>query len=191
MGVFDKAIIPPTLLGYEMIIANSYPVHTRGIIFVYVYYCSLFSYVQRLTPFFELEQPTTTVPTGRLTLHFFFTITTTDVFLLCCETIMLHCGLRFLSSMAFSMFRVIWSTSWRPKQANYVNVSEPRRTWCAHAGKKPFGHTEHWALDISSWVINYIVLYSVFKHACSSRKIRMEAQLRLKWHVQTLKTYIN
>lgn len=94
-------------------------------------------------------------------LYIFFTITTTDVFLLCCETIMLHCGLRFLSSMAFSMFRVIWSTSWRPKQANYVNVSEPRRTWCAHAGKKPFGHTEHWALDISSWVINYIVLYSV------------------------------
>ena len=32
MGVFDKTIIPLALVGYEMIIANSYPTCTRGVI---------------------------------------------------------------------------------------------------------------------------------------------------------------
>ena len=43
MGVFDKAIIPPTLLGYEMIIANSYPMRSRGIVgnCVYMYSCTI------------------------------------------------------------------------------------------------------------------------------------------------------
>ena len=32
MGVFNKTVILLTLVGYEMIIANSYPMPTRGII---------------------------------------------------------------------------------------------------------------------------------------------------------------
>ena len=32
VGVFNKAMIPLALVGYEMIIANSYPKRTRGII---------------------------------------------------------------------------------------------------------------------------------------------------------------
>ena len=32
MGIFNRTIIPLALVGYEMIIAKSYPVHTRGII---------------------------------------------------------------------------------------------------------------------------------------------------------------
>ena len=34
-GVFNKTIIPLTLVGYEMIIANSYPMRPRGIIVKY------------------------------------------------------------------------------------------------------------------------------------------------------------
>jgi len=34
-GFFDKTIIPLALVGYEMIIANSYPMHTHGIIVKY------------------------------------------------------------------------------------------------------------------------------------------------------------
>ena len=37
-GVFYKTIIPPALVGYEMIIAISYPTHTRGIIVNYKLY---------------------------------------------------------------------------------------------------------------------------------------------------------
>lgn len=90
-------------------------------------------------------------------LYIIFTITTTDDLLLCCETITLHCELRFLSSIAFSMFRVIWSPSQRSKWANYVNVSEPWMTWSAHAGKLPFAHTEHWALDIYQFFGNKLL----------------------------------
>ena len=32
MGVFNKTIIPLALVGYEMIIANSYPTRPRGVI---------------------------------------------------------------------------------------------------------------------------------------------------------------
>ena len=32
VGVFNKTIIPLALVGYEMIITNSYSTHTRGII---------------------------------------------------------------------------------------------------------------------------------------------------------------
>ena len=32
MGVFNKTIISLALVGYEMIIANSDPTHTRGIV---------------------------------------------------------------------------------------------------------------------------------------------------------------
>ena len=32
LGVFNRKIIPVALVGYEMIIANSYPTRTRGII---------------------------------------------------------------------------------------------------------------------------------------------------------------
>ena len=32
MGIFNKTIIPLVLVGYEMIIANLYPMRTRGII---------------------------------------------------------------------------------------------------------------------------------------------------------------
>ena len=35
MGVFNKTIIPLALVGYEMIIANSYPTRPRGIIVKY------------------------------------------------------------------------------------------------------------------------------------------------------------
>ena len=35
LGVFNKTIILLTLVGYEMIIANSYPMHTHGIIVKY------------------------------------------------------------------------------------------------------------------------------------------------------------
>ena len=35
VGVFNKTIIPLVLVGYEMIIANSYPTGTRGIIVYY------------------------------------------------------------------------------------------------------------------------------------------------------------
>ena len=36
VGVFNKTIIPPALVGDEMIIANSYPTCTRGIIVKYI-----------------------------------------------------------------------------------------------------------------------------------------------------------
>ena len=36
VGVFSKTIIPLALVGYEMIIANSYPTRTRGIIVKYI-----------------------------------------------------------------------------------------------------------------------------------------------------------
>ena len=36
MGVFNKTIIPLALVGYEMIIANSYPTRPRGIIVNYM-----------------------------------------------------------------------------------------------------------------------------------------------------------
>ena len=39
VGVFNKTIIPLALVGYEMIIANSYPTRTRGIIVKYIYFC--------------------------------------------------------------------------------------------------------------------------------------------------------
>ena len=35
LGVFNKTIIPLVLAGYEIIIANSYPTRTRGIIVEY------------------------------------------------------------------------------------------------------------------------------------------------------------
>ena len=35
MGVFNKRIIPLALVGYEMVIANSYPTLPRGIIVKY------------------------------------------------------------------------------------------------------------------------------------------------------------
>ena len=35
VGVFNKTIIPLALVGYEMIIANSYPTRARGIIVNY------------------------------------------------------------------------------------------------------------------------------------------------------------
>ena len=35
VGVFNKAIIPLKLVGYEMIIANSYPTRARGVIVKY------------------------------------------------------------------------------------------------------------------------------------------------------------
>ena len=38
VGVFDKTIIPLALVGYEMIIAISYPTRTRGIIVKYKSY---------------------------------------------------------------------------------------------------------------------------------------------------------
>ena len=38
-GRFNKTIIPLALLGYEIIIANSYPTRTRGIIVKYIYFC--------------------------------------------------------------------------------------------------------------------------------------------------------
>ena len=34
VGIFNKTIIPLTVVGYEMIIANSYPTLTRGIMTV-------------------------------------------------------------------------------------------------------------------------------------------------------------
>ena len=34
VGVFNKAIIPLKLVGYEMIIANSYPTRARGVIVI-------------------------------------------------------------------------------------------------------------------------------------------------------------
>ena len=37
MGVFDNTIIPLALLGYEMIIANLYPMRTCGIIVKYLF----------------------------------------------------------------------------------------------------------------------------------------------------------
>ena len=36
VGVFNKTIIPLTLVGYEMIIANSYPMPPSGIIVKYI-----------------------------------------------------------------------------------------------------------------------------------------------------------
>ena len=36
VGVFNKTIIPLVLVGYEMIIGNSYPTRTRGIIVNYI-----------------------------------------------------------------------------------------------------------------------------------------------------------
>ena len=38
-GRFNKTIIPLVLVGHEMIIANSYPTRTRGIIVKYIYFC--------------------------------------------------------------------------------------------------------------------------------------------------------
>ena len=38
VGVFNKTIIPLALVGYEMIIANSYPTRTRGIVVKYMHY---------------------------------------------------------------------------------------------------------------------------------------------------------
>ena len=35
VGVFNKTIIPLKLVGYEMIIANSYPTRARGVIVKY------------------------------------------------------------------------------------------------------------------------------------------------------------
>ena len=37
VGVFNKTIIPLALVGYEMIIANSYPTSTHGIIVIISY----------------------------------------------------------------------------------------------------------------------------------------------------------
>ena len=34
VGVFNKTTIPLALVGYEMIIANSYPTRTRGVIVI-------------------------------------------------------------------------------------------------------------------------------------------------------------
>ena len=39
VGIFNKTIIPLALVGYEMIIANSYPTRTRGTIVEYIYFC--------------------------------------------------------------------------------------------------------------------------------------------------------
>ena len=39
-GRFNKTIIPLALVGYEIIIANSYPTRTRGIIVKYIYFVS-------------------------------------------------------------------------------------------------------------------------------------------------------
>ena len=36
VGIFNKTIFPLALVGYEMIIANSYPTRTRGIIVKYI-----------------------------------------------------------------------------------------------------------------------------------------------------------
>ena len=38
VGVFNKTIIPLALVGYETIIANSYPTRTRGIVVKYMHY---------------------------------------------------------------------------------------------------------------------------------------------------------
>ena len=43
-GVFDKTIIPLALVGYEMIIAISYPTRTRGIIVNYKSYIKFLPY---------------------------------------------------------------------------------------------------------------------------------------------------
>ena len=43
MGVFNKTIIPLALVGYEMIIVNSYPTRTRGIIFNYENMLAIFT----------------------------------------------------------------------------------------------------------------------------------------------------
>ena len=37
VDVFNKAIIPLKLVGYEMIIANSYPTRARGVIVLKIY----------------------------------------------------------------------------------------------------------------------------------------------------------
>ena len=37
LGVFNKTIIPHALVGYEIVIANSYPMCARGIIVKYLY----------------------------------------------------------------------------------------------------------------------------------------------------------
>ena len=39
VGILNKIIIPLALVGYEMIIASSYPTRTRGIIVKYIYFC--------------------------------------------------------------------------------------------------------------------------------------------------------
>ena len=44
VGVFNKTIIPLALVGYEMIIANSYPMRTRGITVNYKSYIKLLPY---------------------------------------------------------------------------------------------------------------------------------------------------
>ena len=44
VGVFYKTIIPLALVGYEMIIAISYPTRTRGIIVNYKSYIKLLPY---------------------------------------------------------------------------------------------------------------------------------------------------
>ena len=37
VDVFNKTVIPLALVGYEMIVANSHPTRTRGIIVNYYY----------------------------------------------------------------------------------------------------------------------------------------------------------
>ena len=49
MGVFNITIIPLALVGYKMIIANSYPTRTRGIIVNYENMLALFT-VLRTVP---------------------------------------------------------------------------------------------------------------------------------------------
>ena len=53
MGDFNKTIIPLALVRYEMIIANSYPTRTRGIIVNYIFGIQL---IQKRFSFFKRQQ---------------------------------------------------------------------------------------------------------------------------------------
>ena len=54
LGVFNKAIIPLVLVGYEIVIANSYPTRAREII---VKYSNLFFFISAISYIFNHFSP--------------------------------------------------------------------------------------------------------------------------------------
>ena len=55
VGVFNNTIIPLALVGYEMIIANSYPTRTRGILVKYTHWILMSTWRKNKTLLFHCD----------------------------------------------------------------------------------------------------------------------------------------